>query len=162
MYSSEARGSYSSMVSQYHKPSSQSTARVLRVADPDSIGSVDPDPFPEFGSGFRGAKMTHKSRKKLRNIMFWSARCSLWRAEGFFCNLDVLYGGLGIGKLQFLIKKNLFFSFVNFFKLLVIKTPVSGLDRIRIYIQVFSLKCWIRIRTYQMNTDPQPCFIQWR
>jgi hypothetical protein len=29
------------------------------------------------------------------------------RAEGFFCNLDVLYGGLGIGKLQFLIIKKL-------------------------------------------------------
>jgi hypothetical protein len=28
------------------------------------------------------------------------------RAEGFFYNLDILYGGLGIGKLQFLIKKN--------------------------------------------------------
>jgi hypothetical protein len=27
------------------------------------------------------------------------------RAEGFFYNLDILYGGLGIGKLQFLIKK---------------------------------------------------------
>jgi hypothetical protein len=27
------------------------------------------------------------------------------RAEGFFCSLGVLYGGLGIGKLQFLIKK---------------------------------------------------------
>jgi hypothetical protein len=29
------------------------------------------------------------------------------RAEGFFCVLDVLYRGLGIGKLQFLIKKNI-------------------------------------------------------
>jgi hypothetical protein len=28
--------------------------------DPDSIGSVDPD--PEFGSGSRRAKITHKSR----------------------------------------------------------------------------------------------------
>jgi hypothetical protein len=27
------------------------------------------------------------------------------RTEGFFYNLDILYGGLGIGKLQFLIKK---------------------------------------------------------
>jgi hypothetical protein len=27
------------------------------------------------------------------------------RAEDFFYNLDILYGGLGIGKLQFLIKK---------------------------------------------------------
>jgi hypothetical protein len=35
-----------------------------RVADPDSIGSVDPD--SESGSGSRRAKMTHKSRKKLK------------------------------------------------------------------------------------------------
>jgi hypothetical protein len=34
--------------------------------------------------------------------MFLSAGCFLLRAEGFFCNLDVLYGGLGIGKLYFL------------------------------------------------------------
>jgi hypothetical protein len=38
-----------------------------RVADPDpypdSIGSVDPDPDLESGSGSRRAKMTHKSRK---------------------------------------------------------------------------------------------------
>jgi hypothetical protein len=40
------------------------------------------------------------------------------RAEDFFYNLDILYGGLGIGKLQFLIKKekknfscNFFFNF---------------------------------------------------
>jgi hypothetical protein len=31
--------------------------------------------------------------------MFWSVGCTLLRAEGFFCNMDVLYGGLGIGKL---------------------------------------------------------------
>ncbi len=37
--------------------------------------------------------------------MFRSAGCSLLRAEGFFCSLGVLYGGLGIGKLQILIKK---------------------------------------------------------
>jgi hypothetical protein len=30
--------------------------------------------------------------------MFWSSGRSL-RAEGFFCSLDVLSGGLGIGKL---------------------------------------------------------------
>jgi hypothetical protein len=29
--------------------------------------------------------------------MFLSAECSLLRAEGFFCNLDILYG-LAIGK----------------------------------------------------------------
>ncbi len=43
------------------------------------------------------------------------------RAEGFFCNLDILYGGLGIGKLQFLSKKFNFFSAVIFFQFLVIK-----------------------------------------
>ncbi len=60
-----------------------------------------------FGSGsifririwIQEGKITQKSRKKLRNFMFWSAGCSLLRAEGFFCNLDILYGGLGIGKL---------------------------------------------------------------
>jgi hypothetical protein len=36
--------------------------------DPDSIRSVDPDPYLESGSGSgsRGAKMTHKSRKFLK------------------------------------------------------------------------------------------------
>jgi hypothetical protein len=37
--------------------------------------------------------------------MFLSYGCSLLRAEGFSCSLGVLYGGLGISKLQFLIKK---------------------------------------------------------
>ncbi len=70
------------------------------VLDPNSIGSVDPDPYSESGSESRRSKMTHKSRKKLRNFMFLKcAGCSLLRAEGFFCNLDGLYGGLGIGKL---------------------------------------------------------------
>jgi hypothetical protein len=45
------------------------------------------------------AKMTHKSQKKLRNFMFRSVGCSLLRAGGFFCSLDVFSGGLGIGKL---------------------------------------------------------------
>jgi hypothetical protein len=42
--------------------------------------------------------MTHKSRKSKNPV---SAGCSLLRAEGFFRNLDVLYGGLGIGKFYF-------------------------------------------------------------
>jgi hypothetical protein len=36
--------------------------------------------------------------KKKKFILFGSVGCSLLRAEGFFCNLEVLYGGLGIGK----------------------------------------------------------------
>jgi hypothetical protein len=77
------------------------------------------------------------------------------RAEGFFCNLDVLYGGLGIGKLQFWIKKKLvFFSAVIFFQFF------------------WSLNPWIRIRIGfqpkmldpdpdEMNADPQPCGKVW-
>ncbi len=38
--------------------------------DPDSIGSVDPDPYSESGSGSSREKMAHKSRKNLRNSMF--------------------------------------------------------------------------------------------
>jgi hypothetical protein len=49
--------------------------------------------------------MTHKNRKKSRIFMFLSTGCSFLRAEGFFCSLGVLYGGLGISILQFLIKK---------------------------------------------------------
>jgi hypothetical protein len=49
-------------------------------------------------------------------------------AEGFSCSLCVLYGGLGITKLQNLIKKISLFSDVNFFQLKVIKTQDSELD----------------------------------
>ncbi len=49
--------------------------------------------------------MTHKNRKKSRILMFLSTGCSLLRAEGFSCSLGILYGDLGINKLQFLIKK---------------------------------------------------------
>jgi hypothetical protein len=40
-----------------------------------------------------------QKKKKIRIFMFYSAGCSLLNAEGFFCNLDFLYGGLGKGKL---------------------------------------------------------------
>ncbi len=41
-----------------------------------------------FVSGFRREKITHKNRKKLRNFMFWSAGCSLLRAQDFCCSFD--------------------------------------------------------------------------
>ncbi len=37
--------------------------------------------------------------------MVLSAGCSLLGAEGFYCSLDVLNGGLGIKKLQFFYNK---------------------------------------------------------
>ncbi len=83
-----------------------------RVADPD------PDAhWIRIQSGQRiriqvGKNYPQKKTKKFRNFMFSSAGCSLLRAEGFFCNLDVLYRGLGISKLYFFkIKKiNYFFQ----------------------------------------------------
>jgi hypothetical protein len=68
------------------------------------------------------------------------------KAECFFYSLDILYGGLGIGKLHFLILKNLFiFQLLLFF---------------------WSSKPWIRFGSQpkmldpdpdQMNTDPKLC-----
>jgi hypothetical protein len=86
--------------------------------------------------------MTHKNRKNSKICMFLSTGCSLLRAEGLSCSLGVLYGGLGISKLQFLIKKiennfqlQIFFNFRS-------SNPGSGSGiRIRNY-----KKCWIRIR----------------
>jgi hypothetical protein len=78
--------------------------------------------------------------------MFSSAGWSLLRAEGFFYNLDILYGG----KLRFLIKKKKKLCCI-FFQFLVIK----ALD-----------PDWIRIGVHpkmldpdpdEMNTDLQPC-----
>ena len=81
------------------------------------------------------------------------------RTEGFFYNLDILYGGLGIGKLQFLIKKNLKkFSAVIFFQFLVLKAQDPDWIRIRIGIQPKMLDP----DPYQMNTDLQPCSVQYR
>ncbi len=64
--------------------------------------------------------MTQKNRKKLRNFKFWS--------NGFSCGLDVLYGGLGISKLQFWSKNINYFPSINFFKILVMKTLDLDLD----------------------------------
>ncbi len=48
--------------------------------------------------------------------MFLSTGRSLLSAEGFSCSLGVFYGGLGISKLQFLMKKiEIKFPAMNFF-----------------------------------------------
>ncbi len=86
--------------------------------DPHLFELLDPDPHSNCGSGSRRAKMTHKKRKKSRIFMFLGTGCSLLRAEAFSCSLGVLYGGLGISKLQFLIKKiKIKFPAINFFQL---------------------------------------------
>ncbi len=86
--------------------------------------------------------------------MFWSVGWPLLWAGGFFCNLYILYGGLGIGKLQFLIKKKFkFFSAVIFFQFLVITAldpdpywPQSGSSGSRSGSGSVTVKKRIRIR----------------
>ncbi len=62
--------------------------------------------------------MTQKNRKQLINFIFWSSGCSLLRAEGFSCSLDVFYEGVGISKFKCFIKKrfnqNFQLYFLNF------------------------------------------------
>ncbi len=85
------------------------------------------------------AKMTHKNRKNEEISCFEVLDVHSWGAVGFSCSLDILHGGVGIKKLQFLIQKRarFFLSAVNFLNFFVNKTWI------RIY-----LKCWIRIRTH--------------
>jgi hypothetical protein len=54
------------------------------------IRNSDPDSESGSESGSRMTKMTHKN-KELRNLMFSSVECFLFRDEGFSCSLDVLF-----------------------------------------------------------------------
>ncbi len=85
--------------------------------------------------------------------MFRSTGCSLLRAEGFSCSLCVLYGGLGITKLQFFLSKNIqFFSALYFFNFWSSKSWIQNWIRIR-----NQENSWIRIRIrIKINADPQP------
>ncbi len=75
------------------------------------------------------------------------------RAEGFFCNFDVLYGGLGRGKL--IQKKKKKFSAATFFlQFLVIKALDPDWMRIRIGIQLKMLDP----DPDEINADPQPWY----
>ncbi len=81
--------------------------------------------------------------------------CSLLRAEGFSCNLDVLYGGLGIRKFQFLNKRMSICLAVNVFQFFVINTLALDPDT---YPDPHWPKCWIQIRIWihtETNADPK-------
>ncbi len=51
---------------------------------PDAIGAEDLDLYSESGSGSRRAKMTRKSRKKLRNFMFEMLDVLFWQLKDSF------------------------------------------------------------------------------
>ncbi len=72
--------------------------------------------------------------------MFWSARSSLLRAEGFSGSLDVLYEGLRISKLQFLIKKSMIIKKLQLY----------------FFLQFLTSKPWIRIWISLEMLDPDP------
>jgi hypothetical protein len=76
-----------------------------------------------IASGQRIRIQEDKEDPQKRYFIFLSAGFSLFRAEGFSYSLDVLNGGLGISKQQFLIIKisNLYTA-VHFFLFLVMKT----------------------------------------
>ncbi len=98
------------------------------------IGNTDPDPG--------GPKLPTKVKK----IQLMKCQMFSLRHEDFCCSLDVLYGGLGISKSQFLFKNIYFFICSNFW-------PSKPWIRIRIRIDQ---KRWIRIRI-ETNVDPQHC-----
>ncbi len=126
-----------------------------------------------------GSRPKWPPKIKERNFMFWIAACSLLKAEGFSCSVDVLYGDPAMSLLKFLIKNivNNFLagSFCHFWS-------SKAWIQIRIGIQI---QCWIwmqirnqwsRIRNTaeiypiylhtiikefdpeSKNPDPQPCW----
>ncbi len=87
-------------------------------------------------------------------LIFLSAGCSLLKDESFSCSLNVLYGGLGISKLQFLIKKRYTkLSAVFFSSIFGHQKPVSGLDP-DLYPDRDSLEM-LDPDPNSMNPDPQ-------
>jgi hypothetical protein len=48
-----------------------------------------------------GKNDTQKQKKRKKDFRFWGAGCYFLRAEDISSSLDILYGGLGISKLQF-------------------------------------------------------------
>ncbi len=75
-----------------------------------------------FRSGIRiqGGKNDPQNQKKIKKFHVLKCWMFSFKAEGFFCSLDVLYGGLGIGKLQFCPK------YMNFCSWKFFVIPGSG------------------------------------
>jgi hypothetical protein len=74
------------------------------AVDPDPLGSLDPFSDPDSRSGSRRAKMTHKHRKKLINLIFDMLEGLFWGPKA--------YSSLDISKLQFWSQKRLFFFLI--------------------------------------------------
>jgi hypothetical protein len=79
------------------------------------------------GSGSRRAKITHEYRESKVCSCFWSAGCSLLRAEGFSCSLCDLYGDLRISKLNFNLKNKKKISSCKCFSIFGHQNPKFGI-----------------------------------
>jgi hypothetical protein len=105
-------------------PYFKNLVEIFRVSDPDPYPDPDQDPHGSAiiwavgsGSGSRREKMTQKKiEKRTEFSSFEVLDVHFWGLKGFSCSLGVLYGGLGISKLQFLIKKIKIKFLVNFFQ----------------------------------------------
>ncbi len=89
-------------------PSHHSPGKILKLSKEEydmfnPVVQIRMDMHWFWSAGFRSAKTTHKNRKKWRNCNLISSGYSLLKAEGFFCSMDVLYGGQGKSKSQLLI-----------------------------------------------------------
>ena len=69
------------------------------------IPNTDPDPLARLNMDPIRIRNPARKQKKVNGFLYLSVVYSLLRSEGFSCSLDVIYGGLGISKLQFQIKK---------------------------------------------------------
>jgi hypothetical protein len=103
--------------------------------------------FVRLDSDQGGQKSPTKTEKSEEISCFvW---CSLLSAAGFSCSLDVLYGGFGITKYNFLSKYYRLFFSLKFLSLFWSSNPRVR-NRIRTRID---LKCWMRIRILN-NAEP--------
>ncbi len=86
--------------------------------DPDSMGS-----WIRIQEG----KNDPQTKKKVNKFHFFEVLDVFLRVEGFSCSLDVLYGGLGISKLQFFFIKKRVNKFVGcIFLIFGHQNPGSG------------------------------------
>jgi hypothetical protein len=85
------------------------------LVDPDSIGSLDSYLDP-------GGRKWPTEMEKVHKFFFWSDRCSLLRAEGFSCSLDI-----------------------REFKFFDHKTILKNFSALFFFFSFWSSKPWIRI-----------------
>ncbi len=130
----------------------------MRIAqDASASGSVsDPDPV-DLDSESRRAKITHQNRKKLRNFMFWSAECSLLRAEGLSYSLPPLWSPRD-KYCNFWYQ--IFFLLYIFFQFLFIKTLDADPDRYPAYNAGFGSEI-NESRSETLASGIEACVLRW-